>query len=319
MRFGIFAIFLICLIPGMASADYICELHPDWCERSGSSRRASMRPTSPSTGSSVNINPSAVPVEKGFGIETIGYKSDFDFSVVRGLGRIGAAISPSNSEETFFGPPGFELEGELLARKIARDKFKSSKLNLATAFNLWTNKKKGLSRVEVNLGLMAKYNGDTKQTKPGGGLSGVLGPITFGLSKYFDQHRFELNPEIPEDDVILNYEVETYSGGIFLNTVAVDYSVLKLRAIQEPRQDPAVVTLATLSVFFKQGIVTLSKRVENSDRRAYNFKTHLLEEIEKKTEYFGGLQLHLSDHLMLGFFYNYYLLHEGSVGVTLFF
>lgn len=90
----------------------------------------------PSYGNQIRLNPSAVPTEEGFGLEGILYRGEVDISLAKGTGRVGAAISPSNSEETFFGPPGIELDDDMYQRKYAADKFASNKVTLATAVNL---------------------------------------------------------------------------------------------------------------------------------------------------------------------------------------
>ena len=87
----------------------------------------------PTRGSEVRLNPAAVPLEKSLGVEAIYYDNSVDLALVKGLGRVGAALSPSNSEETFFGPPGIELPADLLDRKQHQRKFPAQKLTLATA------------------------------------------------------------------------------------------------------------------------------------------------------------------------------------------
>lgn len=81
----------------------------------------------PSFGNRININPSAIPTEDGTGLEGILYKGTVDFSLVRGTGRVGAAISPSNSEETFFGPPSIEFDSDYFERKLNSDKYQNQK------------------------------------------------------------------------------------------------------------------------------------------------------------------------------------------------
>lgn len=273
--------------------------------------------TNPSTGGQVKINPSAVPIEAGLGIEGLFYKNSIDLSLVRGTGRVGAAISPSNSEETFFGPPAFENFDDYYNRKLNLEKLPNQKYTFAAAMNILKKNGSGLGAYAVKLGLMAKYNKLTTAVSPGAGLNGVIGPITFGGSYYKDQT--QLNDPITGDEpkTRINYNVQTYNVGVFLTSLILDYSKLEL-SIPDV-EGKSEVTLLTASLFIDKVIFTAAKRTETSDRLAYNFDTHLLEYQPVKDDYFGGAQYSVNKHLMVGAFYNYYLLHEASLSLTVFF
>src|SRR5690349_20682479 len=116
----------------------------EYCE--GYSRASTSSPAYPSTSSSVSLNPAAVPTKKSLGLEVIYFKPSPDFALVTGTGRVGAALSPTSSEESFFGNPGFELPADYLQRHIEKKKFESKKIALATAVRLAGNKKSGLKR-----------------------------------------------------------------------------------------------------------------------------------------------------------------------------
>lgn len=296
--------------------DFICNPQKEWCPDRG--HRSSTAPAYPSKSSRININPSAVPIEKGTGIEVIGYRDTFDFSIVKGTGRVGAAISPTNSEETFFGPPGFEYDSDFLDRKINGKKYESQKVTLAAAFSLFNNKKKGLKTFEVSVGLMGKYNKLSKQTNPGVGLSGALGPVTFGYAYANDE--FIIDPQ--GLNLQYKYAAETKSIGVRVGTLVLDYSQLRIilpEAYAGTNPPAFTITLLTTSLLFKRVLLTYSARTEDSPRLAYNKATKLLEVKQYKTETFGGIQLVVSKNLLLGAFYNYYLLNETSFGGTLFF
>ncbi len=269
----------------------------------------------PTRGSKIRVNPSAVPLEKGLGLEFIYFDQSLDFAMVQGLGRVGAAISPSNSEETFFGPPATEITDAYLERKIGKHKLPAQKYTLATAVGLLNNKRAGLKRAELNLGIMGKYNTLTKSVLPGGGVSGVLGPFTFGYSAYKDQTLLDFEPYALDLKQTIDAHVETYSIGAFLNSIAIDYSTLKEVTIDQP----AIITVLTATLLLKQSLVTASLRTEKSDRPAFDFETQDLKVMEIKQESFFGAQFILGNHLMLGAFYNYYLMREISFGATVFF
>lgn len=284
------------------------------CNRGGSSSPSA----NPSSGSQVKINPSAVPTEAGFGIEGLFFRDEVDVAIVRGTGRVGAALSPSNSEETFFGPPGFELDQKLLERKITAQKYPNQKITLAGALSLLDKTGSGLKSYSLKLGAMGKYNKLTKDVSPGLGLNGTLGFVSFGGSIYADETLIQ-DPVIeggPQQSR-LKYLVQTYNLGIFLNSIIVDYSHLNLH--ENETKNESNVTLLTVSLMLKKFIVTLAQRKEVSGRLQYNYETRTLEKTEEKYEGFGGVQYMVNKNLMIGGFYNYYLLSEGSLALTLFF
>lgn len=271
----------------------------------------------PSSGSQLKINPSSVPTEKGWGIEAIQFKRDTDFSFVRGNGRMGAAISPANSEDTFFGAPGFEASWKLYDRKYDQNKFPNQKYTFATAVNLIDKNGSGLRRYYLKLGLMAKYNELSYNTTPGAGLSAAWGPLAVGYSMYDDQTLIDYGIYSTPPNELFKYKVQTYNGGLFLNALVLNYSNLRLES--EDKSYLATVHLYTASLSIKSLILTASKRVEDSPALSYDFELKQLETKQIKEEYFGGLQYNFSKNITLGALYNYYLLREYSATMTLFF
>ena len=294
--------------PARAMFDGICNLGEFKCGRARTSRSAS---ANPSSNSRISINPSAVPTERGIGIEAIGYKNLYDVGLVRGLGRVGAAITPSNSEDTFFGAPAYEATEELHLRKLERDKYRGRKVTLATAFNLFEHKKSALRRFSLNLGVLGKYNQTTYATTGGAGVNGILGPFTFGYSAYRDE---TLLTPIGLDPYKVQSIVENYSVGIYLNMLVIDYSTLRM-------QNTAVdhVDLITGSLLFDRWSISISERREYSRRANFNFQTGDLFFQEKKVEQFYGGNFRVTGNFMVGLMYNYYLLREVSGSVTLMF
>jgi hypothetical protein len=283
----------------------------------GSGRSNSVS-SNPSTSNQIRINPSAVPTEKSIGLEGIYFNKDTDLSLVQGLGRVGAAISPSNSEETFFGPPGFEIPSETLTRKQNSEKYPSQKINLAAAFDVIKKKGSGLKSYGLKLGAIGKYNKFTNQVHPGAGLTAVLGPFLAGASFYNDETQLDYTQYglIPSK-VVTEYQVQTYSAGISLSSLLVDYSVLRLE--EKETKEVSTVRVTTASLLVKKLILTASRRIEESERDAYNYSTETMEVKKIKEEYFGGIQYNLTRNFMLGALYNYYLLREYSATATLFF
>jgi len=271
--------------------------------------------SSSTTGGKVKINPAAVPTDSGFGIESITFKTSTDLGLVRGNGRIGAAISPTNSEETFFGPPGFSVFTDWLERKTNKEKFPSQKTTLATAVNIVQKKGSSLKSYNLKLGLMARYNKLTHSLTPGMGLNGALGPISFGASVYDDQTQLDDFDEFGGSITpVYRYQVRTHSVGIFLSALVLDYSHLELNT-----EDLAAVDLYTASLFYKKFIFTASRRIENSLMPYYNFETQTIETKQIKEEVFGGVQYNFTKNILIGGLYNYYMLREFSLTATLFF
>lgn len=273
--------------------------------------------SNPSTGGQVKINPSAVPTDAGYGIEGLFYKDEVDVALIRGTGRVGAAISPSNSDETFFGPPGFENTQDLYERKRLAEKYPNQKYTLAAAMNVVDSRGSGLKSFNLKLGAMIKYNKLTQAFTPGAGFNGVLGPITFGASMYGDQT--QLTDPYYGDAVktLIKYQVQTYNVGIFLSSFILDYSHLKLEVLEDP--NPAEVTLLTASLLIDKFIITVAKRTEESQQLSYNYETKQLEQKLTKETYFGGVQYRVNKNIMLGLFNNYYMLREYSFSTTFFF
>lgn len=274
-------------------------------------------PSSPSPGTQIKINPSAVPTEKGYGIEAIYFSQEADLSLVRGTGRMGAALSPSNSEDTFFGASGIETTDELFQRKDEKLKYPNQKITLAAAFNLLERKGSGLKKYNLKLGLMAKYNKNSYNVTPGGGLSGALGPLSFGYSMYEDQTQWDARSLGGPAEELTKYKVQTYNVGLYLNSVILNYSNMLLKTEDESFE--AKINLYTASLTLGKFIFTAAKRDEDSPTPAYNYETKTLEYQKVKEEYFGGIQYTLTRNLMIGGLYNYYLLREGSITATLFF
>lgn len=284
------------------------------CNARGIYTRASAGPTK---SDAIRVNPAAVPVEKITGIETIYYDSSFDFALVKGLGRVGAAISPSNNEETFFGAPAVETDQQFAERMRERGKYETKKYTLAAAVNLFSTRGRGLLRTSANLGVMARYYTATSHITPGAGLQFSTGPFLFGGAVYQDER--QLLPDDPAQDPSGRPSdqsmVSTYSATLNLESFMLDYSVTETRTVQ-----PAKVSVATLTGFWgKRTILTLARRALTSERPAYRFSSESLDYTRQNVEWFGGGQYRLAPFLVLGLYYNYYLVREASVSAIIFF
>ena len=134
---------------------YLCDASKQFCgDKGGYSGGSGGAPT---RGSKIRLNPAVIPLDQSFGGEFLYFDNSVDFAIVKGLGRIGAAISPSNSEETFFGPPGVEVPADFLTRHQEKHKYPSQKLTLATAFGLL--RRVGLDMRRRLPGLLGRFGG----------------------------------------------------------------------------------------------------------------------------------------------------------------
>lgn len=294
----------------------LCNPAKEFCGFVKGQRKSGGSPAKPSQSNTIRLNPSAVPTEKMIGIEGIYYKGTVDVALARGLGRVGAAISPSNSEETFFGPPGLESDLDLVDRKRNANKYVGEKTTLSTAVNLFETKGSGLGRASLNLGVMGKYHKFDSSVTAGGGATFNVGPFSLAYSKYRD--KVNLSQEdygLPDVYTIYDYDVETMSGSMFLGSLALDYSLL----FMYPPGERWEVRVVTASLFLKKGIFTAALRTEDSSRSSFNYALDTLSVSRQKSDTFLGAQLTAGSHLMVGIFYNYYLVREVSLAATLFF
>jgi hypothetical protein len=235
---------------------------------------------------------------------------------VKGTGRVGASVSPSNGEETFFGPPAFELDPDYLKRKQDEQKYVSQKFNFAFGALLFDNKRDGASKLQLSIGLAAKYNKLTHNTWPGAGLSAIVGPFTLGISAAQDEVLIDFASFNSVDKQVLRYSTQTASVGVFFQGLALDYSLLWVY----PENNPTFETrILTGSLLLKKFILTAAYRTEDSNRPAFDFSKQILIVQQIKNDIFLGAQIAITPRLLVGGFYNYYLLHEISIGLTWFF
>ncbi len=308
--------FVLLMILGLAWPDPVyaelCDASKKFCGYwPGSSSGSGTG--SPTRGGKIKINPAAVPVDKGTGVEVILFDGA-DFALVKGFGRVGAGISLSNSEDTFFGAPGLELPEDNLNRHNKQKKFNSQKFTLATAVKVYDNKKNGMKQFEANIGIMGKYNTLTKSILGGTGVSGKAGTFTYGYGLYRDETQLNYARYGLTEKAVTKFYVETASIGIFLHSVAIDYAVLRMVT-----NDVWTTKVLTASLLLKKSILTVASRTEVSPRPYYNSTRKVLEIKEEKKDVFFGAQFNIGKHWMVGLFYNYYTLRELSLGVTAFF
>ena len=304
---------VIGFVASQASAEF-CIAPGQYCRAPGEeSTHSKAAPAYPTTSSAVSINPATVPTDDQWGLGTIIYKGAPDFVIVKGTGRVGAAVSLTSGEDTFFGAPSFETDQQYFNREINRDKYRSDKFSLGAAGTLFENGHDDLTHLRVTLGAMARYNRLTHSILPGGGLSAIVGPFNLGFATSLDE---TLISQGSSAGLLIHDQPTTYSAGIFLTSLALDYSML---IVHERGSAPAVVQLYTASLLLRRWILTAAYRIENSDRPLFLRSSESFITQKLKPAVFAGVQYAPLSHLQVGIFYNYYLLNEISVAATIFF
>ncbi len=309
--FGLILVFLVWLLVG-SHAEAACGFSGCTFDETMSSKSTS-NPSYPTSSSRITSNPSSVPTAVTTGLEILFYGSSPDFVLVKGIGWAGASISPSNFEESFFGAPVQEIPEQQLIRKTNRTKYKSQKTNIATAFEMYDNKKSGISHFNVNFGVIGKYNSLTKLVMPGFGFSGTFGNIVWGWALATDRTVLDYNTQYGLPSQTYLYATESYSFGLVLDKVILDYSMLSIPALE-----PISVQVITGAVFFSNWILTLSRRQETSNRLYYDYTTKGFLSSQIKTSAFMGLQYKYNKNFVVSGLYNYFLLNEISLATTWF-
>ena len=289
------------------SKSTMCELLKlDPCPTSSSYRKSSSA-SLPTSSGGFNFNPSSIPTDKGFGLEILNFDGEQDIAIVTGTGRIGAAISPSSYEDSFFGNISYESYQKYLTRKQLGGKYKSNKMSFATAINIFNNKKSLLKSFSSNIGLIAKYNKDSKKFNWGAGLNLNISILSFGVTKYKDDYFIAADPIDFTSEDHQTYSVDTITIGVKLPHIVADYTYLRNKFEIFGFTSEDSISLLTATLFWKSFMFTYGNRKEVSVRPLYNFDTEAFEFAAEKNEMFLGVQYAINKHFILGLYNNYYL------------
>lgn len=302
-------IFAILLLPKLAQADldYLCKkLKLDACEKRRYSKTGGT--SIPSESSSYRINPSSIPVEKGIGGEVITASGMYDYGIVTGTGKIGAAVSPTSMQDTFFSNISIENPTEYIERKRRREEYKSQKITLAGGTRIFAKKIKLLT---PSIGVIAKYGNDSKKIHPGAGVSVNFGPINLGYSVNKDDYHETLS------NTTYEYTTTNTTFGVKFPYLAVDYSKVKNKNLAN--LNDTEVNILSMTFFWRDFMLTYASRKEISFRPQYDFELDTVNFIDEKREVFNGIQYTIKKRYIVGLFYNYFLNREYSVGLTVFF
>ncbi len=288
------------------------------------SRRASAQ-SLPSVATASNFNPANISQDKGLGIETI-YQSNnpLTFSFITGTGKIGGALISSTLENSFFGNRVPELGTNEINRRVAKERYKSNKLNTGFSFALFKNRTFG-----ADLGISAKYNQDTKRIHPGAGLSLRLGPANLGASVYRDDFKFKfgniLNPGGTPYSTIYgseNYEeqftIVNFTGGLRIRNLFLDAGMIQTKYKIEG-DTPSKILIYSAAYTWDRFLFNLAYRSEDSAAPQFDYSKEDLVFKKKKNDFYGGIQYALNRFMILGVQYNYFLMKDVSFSGTVFF
>jgi hypothetical protein len=287
----------------------LCEMY-DWmaCPSSLNGGRDSSNASAPTQSSGMQANPAALTVDRGFGAEMITYAGHYELAVVSGTGAIGGGFSTSNTEGSFFGITTTEDSIDQVERRLAKKPYESDRLTFVLAGNIFGRKKKKKRKfISANIGLIAKHNKQTGNYNGGLGLSGTLGIFNFGYARYRDDHKDKLSGE---ESTYYNQSLSV--GGKFAN-VAVDYIYMESHAFPV-----SYVRMLTATIFAKKAMFTYGLRSEYSKFIKTSAFTQGVESKDPKNDTFMGAQYIFKKKVVLGIFYNYFLLREYSFGLSFF-
>jgi len=290
-----------------SNIDWLCEkLKIDSCNKRQYKRSSGA--SIPSESNVYRLNPSAIPTEKGIGGEMVTWRGIYDYGIVTGTGKIGAAVSPTNMIDTFFANMSIENVVEYVQRKRERKTYESKKYTLATSTDIVKEK---LNLIRPAIGLIAKYGRGSKIFHPGAGLSLGLGPFNIGYALNKDDYYSTILQQS------FKFTTETFTFGVKIPYLAVDYSTVKNKDL--PGVDDATITILSTTLFWKSFMLTYASRKEVSYRPLYNYELDIGETVQEKREGFWGLQYSHKGKFLVGLFNNYFLYREWSIGFTMFF
>ena len=320
----IISVLLSPLAYGDSTAINVCEaLNLSNCEGITKQIRRTSAKSLPSAGTATQFNPANVSHDRGFGVETFYQPTNSPtFSFVTGTGKAGAALVSSKIENAFFGNRSIELDEDFIDRRQGKKQYKSDKYSLALGAALF--KRRNFS---LDVGLLAKYNTDIKRINPGAGAAVRIGPISLGASVYQDDVFLKfgdrVNPfsgatyasEFGADSYQEKFKVKNFFAGVVIGNLFLDMGSISTH--YKFYEEDVSIKIYSASYIWKKFLFNVAMRDETSPSLKYNDGEYTRE--RDKKEFYTGLQYSLSQNLIVGLHYNYYLLQEVAGSLVLFF
>jgi hypothetical protein len=304
-------LYLLFLIPlSWADPDGLCEiLKIENCKSVTRQARRASAQSLPSPVVAGGINPANVSQDKGLGLEMIHHPHNpLTLSFVSGTGKIGGAIISSSMENAFFGNRIPEVDE--VNRRDKKEHFRSDKITAGTSFALYKNRKFG-----VDLGLMGKYHPDAKKFTPGVGISARLGIFNLGVSQYKDTFTLKMPGKTSYQE---SFDVQTLTAGVRIKNLFLDYGIVQSNFELNDLGDSKIKILSAAYVW-NRFMFNLARRSENSRLLKYNYDLKELEEKQKASDFYGGIQYALNRYVVIGIQYNYFLMRDTSFSAVVFF
>lgn len=309
--------------PVLAQTELCDIIDLDTCHTVTKQFRRSSTASYPSPASSANLNPANVSFDRGLGIEMIYQPNNaVNVNFASGTGKLGGALISQSIENGFFGNRVIELNDDLLERTEDKKQYKSEKLNIALGGKLFRKK-----HATLDAGILLKRHSEIKRINPGIGLSGRLGPIHLGASVYQDDLFLDLTDHndpytgLPyvvifgDDTYTERFTVQTYSVGTRIKNLALDVGLIKTQ--YDLYEDSSTIHLYSSSLSL--GNYLLNFAIRNEITPGLKVINGLLVDQPSQNEVFAGVQRSFGRHVIAGFNYNFYLLHEVSFTGTFFF
>ena len=312
-------VYLILFTQRLIADDDLCKYFI-YC--GGGTSRGTSSQSLPSASSSAGLNPSTISKVKGFGIEAI-YQphNSVNLGVVSGTGKIGALISPT-LENSFFGNRSIEIDDLFFQRRINKKQFENKKISFALGASFIRNR-----FIDFDLGVSLKRNPDIKKINTGFGGSLRIGPLNFGgyiynddvklnLSNYINPYNGFLYSTIYGNNVYQEkFTVKTLTVGTQIKKLTLDMGYLKTK--YKFYNNETIIKIYSASYNYKSFLFNYSLRKELSDNLAFENNNLVIK--RNKNEIYFGTQYSLSRSLVAGIQYNYFLLHELSASLTIYF
>lgn len=298
-------IIIISFLIGDAYAARLCDTYK-WmaCPDAFGASRSTTNTSAPLNSAAAPVNPASMSTKRGFGVEALKFKHWYDVSVISGTGVIGSAIGFSNQENTFFGGHTPETSEQKLDREEYDKKFKSPKLTGIIAFSPIRGKNE--NSFKLNVGLIGKYNQESKRYHYGAGASASFMMLSVGAARFRDDYQNVLNENVDQ------HYVNSYTFGVKFSSLAVDWTYFKNHTAL-----PARIRYLTATFFTKRFMFTYGAR--NADvGKVSSLISGYPTETEKVLDTFLGVQYLINKQIIIGAFANYYLLDELSLGLTIF-
>lgn len=314
-------------IGAQASSPNLCDiLNIPNCEGITKQFRRTSSQSLPSPATSANLNPATVSFDRGLGLEMIHQPGNpVNFNVASGTGKLGGALISSSLENGFFGNRVPELDQPYIDRNEDQKQYKSKKLTLALGHKLINKRSFG-----ADMGIILKRHSEIKDVNFGVGLSMRFGPVNIGASAYKDDFILfekDFNKSSPHlrglfpflygrsESYQESFDVQTLTAGTRIKDFAFDVGFIKTK--YEYYLEDANIRIYSAAYAYKNLLFNLAFRNENSNLP--KFKDHTLVSQKNSNSTYGGVQVGLGKHVIIGLSYNYFLLKEVSFNGTIFF